>query len=126
MPFKDQYGYWRDDYPPDIQYYPDECPVCGSHHLETGLANMFDDDRSLVLTEAYGVDDDNELFAFTRDHYECERCGDTEEYGPTWYWNPGSENYDLPPILMPSEASKLEAAAENQRLEDAGQLRLID
>lgn len=131
MAYKDARGIWRHDGFPCGKARPDRCPNCGSDDLVYGV--MFDDEIDAVLLDEFDQSvlcykeqrDLLERFSFTPEYAYCGECGESQAYGPDYYYNPDTNNYDLTRPLSWEEIRRAELQAEREAAEAAGQLPLF-
>lgn len=134
MPHKDAWGIWRqDDFGPSVGSEPEHCDECGCIDLD--LERLIDEDEYDFELEddwqlrdmegAEELDHLQSLLSFTPVYAVCDECNAAIAYGPNYYWNPSTKNYDLQRPLTRAEAEKAELAAERARQDAAGQLNLF-
>ena len=74
---------------------PTRCPECGSRTIDTGLMPDNDwNDRVLARENGVPAHEYDTRFSFVHEQLECGECGVWIAYGPRWYWNEESGNYD--------------------------------
>lgn len=121
--YKDEHGFWRDGRERKIHKWK-RCPKCKSDLIseEFDAEGTWDDE--IVAAYRCGPNEDHDQFTrcfFGRDIIRCEECGEIREYGPRHYWNPDTNRFDQPDILLPEIGEKLFAAQERRAQIKAGQ-----
>lgn len=125
-PFKAA-GLWRGEFGKGRPQ-PERCGECRNRRLEVGLLNdawdQPDEEMARLYSSTLNTDDDDPRFYYVKAFAICGQCGWNDEYGPDLYYNPETNEYELPRPLSPEIAHRLELEAERQALLDAGQLEL--
>lgn len=137
MPKKIQ-GLWREDEFGDGFPRPKKCPKCKGRELE--YERLIDEDEhDHELEEAYEASDldwqDEGLmadwtggydprFTYSHEYAVCYLCAVAVPYGPRYYYNPVTNNYDLQRPLHPDAVRKIEQEVARQQELNAGQMEL--
>lgn len=84
----------------------------------------YDDQLEQDYPELFSDDDWHPLLSYQRCYAECHNCGRCVTYGPRWYYNPTTNNYDLPRPLSLEQVKQIEIEAQKAAAKAAGQLEL--
>jgi hypothetical protein len=120
-PFKDDNGHWRGPFEKGDKR-PLRCPKCRSAFLDYDCASKNGDFDCEMQEEWPEYGNDLQFFDYT--WAVCEECGKWTSYGPRLYWNPQTDDCDLPRMLTRRQSEKMDAIEAARIIESAGQLKL--
>lgn len=119
-------GLWRATFERPFLARPKRCGDCGSKHLDYDLLPV-DEEYDSKLAADHGVPDDeyDVRFVYVRVYADCSDCHYwAQSYGPRYYYNAETKNYDLPKPLSFAQCQKNDFLFEIDSAKAAGQLEL--
>lgn len=118
-------GLWRATFNRTGKPKPKRCDECKSKDLDYDRLLDWDWYNAELATDHGVIDDHDSRFSFTPLYAVCEQCNNSMEYGAFYYFNPETNDYDLPEPLSFAQGRKNDLLFERDSLLAAGQLELL-